>query len=36
MSMNSADPLTAWQYTATVNEVFLKGALLGNGVISSC
>lgn len=27
--------LTAWQYTATVNEVFLKGALLGNGVISS-
>lgn len=32
---NSAAPVTAWLYTATVNEVFLKGTLLGNGVISS-
>lgn len=35
MDRNSVTYLAAWQYTARVNEVFLKGPLLGNGVISS-
>lgn len=35
MSRNHAAPSTAWRCTATGNEVFLKGATLENGVISS-